>query len=400
MNSTRRMLLSSIPFGIAMIRDVWSQSPPAREYFVYFGTYTGYKSMRLGEPGGKSDSKGIYVSRFRVETGDVSEPELAAETPNPSFLVIHPNRRFLYCVNEDPKSVGSFRDKASTVSAFAIDPVTGKLRFVNAVPSGGTSCYASLDESGKFLFVANYGTGNLYVLPIKADGSVGTSVDVAQHSGKSVDPVYQTGPHAHSADIAAGNRFLVSSELGADTLMVYRFDATTGKLTLNPAATVNAKPKTGPRHFAFSANGKFGYSLGEMSGTITAFAWEGSKGTLKEIQVIETKPKNLPSAGSAELTIHPNGRFIYASNRGPDTIVVLAIHPTNGTLTPVDEVASRGMAPRSFGIDPTGSYLLAANQATDDVVIFRVDGETGRILPTRNIVKVSTPVCVKFLALS
>ena len=220
---------SSIPFGAAALREAFSQTPAAHEYLVYFGAYTGYKSMRLGVPGGKSQSKGIYVSRFRTDTGEVSEPELAAETPNPSFLVIHPNRRFLYCVNEDPKSVGSFRDKVSTVSAFAIDTSTGRLKFVNSVPSGGTSCYASLDETGKFLFVANYGTGNLYVLPIHPDGSIGTQVDMAQHTGKSLDPVYQTSAHVHSADIAAGNKFVVVSELGADQVRVYRFDAATGK---------------------------------------------------------------------------------------------------------------------------------------------------------------------------
>jgi 6-phosphogluconolactonase len=215
-----------------------------------------------------------------------------------------------------------------------------------------------------------------------------------------VDPVYQAGPHVHSADIAAGNGFVVVSELGADQLMVYRFAAATGKLTLNPGATVTAKPGTGPRHFAFSANGKFGYSLGEMSGVITVFSWDGSRGMLKEIQSLETKPKTLASAGGAELTIHPNGRFLYTTNRGPDTILTFAIDAASGKLTPVDEVSSRGMAPRSFGIDPTGSYLLAANQATDDVIIFKIDGATGRIVPTRSFVTVSTAVCVKFLPLS
>jgi 6-phosphogluconolactonase len=228
--TTRRNVI----IGLAMMFGSALTAAPAAEYFVFYGTYTGFKYIAGGKPTGPSSSQGIYVSRFRPATGEVTEPQLAVKTVNPSFLAVHPNHQFLYAVNEDPLSVGPYVDKASNVSAFAIDPGTGKLRLLNTVLANGTStCYISIDKSGKYVMVANFGSGSVTVFPIQADGSLGPKSSFDQHTGHSVEPRYQAGPHAHSIDVSLDNRFAVSSDLGLDKLLVYRFDAKTGVLTPN-----------------------------------------------------------------------------------------------------------------------------------------------------------------------
>jgi 6-phosphogluconolactonase len=380
------------------------------EYWVYYGTYTGFKFIARGEPTGHSTSQGIYVSRFRPSTGEVSEPQLAIKTVNPSFIAVHPNQRSVYAVMEDPLSIGPYRDKASSVSAFAIDRATGKLRLLNTVPASGTStCYISIDRSGKHAMVANFGSGSVAVFPIKEDGSLGPKTGFDQHKGKSVDPVYQAGPHAHSIDVTPDERFAVSSDLGMDKLLAYKYDAKAGTLTPNSAGPfLSIKPATGgPRHFTFSPDGKFGYSVSEMSGVITVVKIDANSGTLSEVQSVSMKPKffdenannvKLNSFHSGEIYLLPNGKFLYASNRGPDTIAVFAVDQTKGTIRPVEEVSSRGLIPRAFGIDPTGTYMFVANQASDDVIPFFIDAQTGRLTPTRQVIKVNSPSSVVFAA--
>ncbi len=381
---------------------------PSGEYFVYFGTYTGFKFISHGLPAGRSESQGIYVARFQPSTGEISEPRLAAKVTNPSFLAIHPNHRFLYAVIEDPLSVGPYKDKASYVSAFAIES-DGALRLLNTVPAHGTStCYISLDKSGRYAMVANFGSGSVTLFKLNADGSLGPETGFDQHTGKSVDPVYQAGPHAHSIDVSPDDRYAVSSDLGLDKLLIYKFDPATGSLAPNNAEPwVVVKPPTGgPRHFVFSADGRFGYSLAEMSGVLTVYKWESSQGSLAEIQEITMKTPEfdrnetivrLNSFHSAEVALHPNGKYLYASNRGPDTIAVFSVDAGNGTLTPVEEVSSRGLMPRQFAIDPTGSYLMVANEASDDIAVLAIDPATGRLAPTRKIAKINSPSCVAFV---
>jgi 6-phosphogluconolactonase len=389
---------------LASLIGSWAAPAPKSEYFVYIGTYTGFKYISRGGPVGKSRSKGIYVSRFRPATGEVSEPQLAAAITNPSFLTVHPNHRFLYALTEDPLSLGPFRDKGSFVNAFAIDPVTGNLTLLNTVPTGGTSaCHLSLDKTGRNLLIANFGSGNVSVRRVKPDGSLGEQSGFIQHTGSSVHPLYQTAPHAHSIDVSPDNRFVISADLGADTVLVYRFDASTGSLTPNDPPFAKIKPGSGPRHFVFHPNGKFGYLVSEMGGGVTVFAWDASRGILTQIQEINTVPADyvpmdvIEENHSAEIVIDANGKFLYDSNRGPDTIAVLSINAANGTLALVEQAPSRGLLPRNFEIDPTGSYLFAANQGSDDVVLFRVQPNTGRILPSRAVLKVDTPVCVRFM---
>jgi 6-phosphogluconolactonase len=393
-----RILLSVFVMGLAAPVS-WASSAPDQEYLVYFGTYTGFHFTRKGVPTGESSSKGIYVSRFRPSTGEVTEPELAAEIINPSFFVIDPTHRFLYALSEDPQSLGPSRDQGSFVSAYAIQPSTGKLRLLNTVPSGGTAtCHISIDQTGQNVLVANFGSSSITVLRVNDDGSLGNQSARIEHTGASADPFYQTRPHPHSIIVSPDNRFVLVSDLGIDKVMIYRFDAATGSLTPNDPPFVKVKPGSGPRHFKFDPSGQFGYLINEMGGTLYAFRWDAARGTLREIQQLNLIPADfIGDHHSAEVAVHPSGKFLYTSSRGPETIGVWLRDPVTGTLEPIQQTSSRGLWPRDFEIDPTGTYLFVANQATDNVVVFHIQGETGRIVPTRQVVKLDAPVCVQFM---
>jgi len=387
--------------------QAWAAPSPDQGFFVYFGTYSGFAYMYEGLPQGKSHSKGIYVSRFNPATGEVSRPELAAEIVNPAFLAIHPNQRFLYAVTEDPESVGPAFDHVSYVSAFSIDRATGKLRLLNTLPTGGTStCYISVDKSGHYVLMANFGSSTVSVLRIKDDGSLGEETSFMKHIGHGRDPSFQDRAHPHSIDVSPDNKYAVVSDLGVDKVFVYKFDAATGVLSPHDPPAVEMESGGGPRHFVFDAAGKFGYSLKEMSGIVTVMAWNSLDGTFTKVQDANSLAPDFPGANdSAEIAIHPNGKFLYESNRrfrgpnkfGPDTIGVFAIDPVKGTLTEVEQVPSGGNMPRTFGIDPTGSYLFAANQESGTVVLFKVDGNTGRLAQTSSVLKIDVPVCITFV---
>jgi 6-phosphogluconolactonase len=348
------------------------------EYLVYLGTYT------------RGNSKGIYVARFDSETGVLSAPELVAEMQNASFLTIAPNGRFLYAVGENTKG---------TVKAFAITPGSGKLTALNEQTSGGNGpCYVALDKAGKYAMVANYGSGSVEALPIKADGSLGEPTGFVQHTGSGANPRRQNEPHAHSINPSPDNLFVIAADLGLDKLFVYKLDPVKGTLTPNdpPAATVN--PGAGPRHFAFHPNGKNAYVINEIQSTVTAFTYDAAAGVLKDIQTISTLPAvENPKNSTAEIQIHPSGKFLYGSNRGQDTIAVFAIKP-DGKLEAVDQTPTQGKNPRNFTVDPTGKWLFAANQNTANVVVFRIDQATGKLTPTGQTIQLDWPVCVKFLA--
>lgn len=390
---------------LCAVPAVWCA--PAAEYFVYFGTYTGFTYMKEGLPAGSSQSKGIYMSRFQSASGTLSQPELAAEILNPSFLAVHPSGRFLYAATEDPLSLGPDFDHASYVSAYAIDPGSGKLRLLNTLPAGGTStCYISIDKTGHFLMMANFGSGSISILRINDDGSLGQETAFMKHVGKGKDPSFQSQPHPHSIDVSPDNRFAIVSDLGIDKIFIYRFDAATGALSPDDPPFVEAEPGGGPRHFVFDAGGKFGYALKEISGIVTVLAWDPAKGTLTPVQDAKTLDSHfIGSNDSAEIQIHPNGKFLYESNRrfrgsnswGPDTIGVFAVDPAKGTLTEVEQVPPGGTMPRNFAIDPTGAYLFSANELTGNVSLFHIDEKTGRLSPTKTEVKIDVPVCVVFV---
>jgi 6-phosphogluconolactonase len=385
----------------------WSAPAPASEYFVYFGTYTGFTYMKEGLPAGGSHSKGIYVSRFQPATGHLSEPALAVEAINPAYLAVHPNQKFLYVATEDPLSLGPDFDHASYVSAYAIDAATGKLRLLNTLPTGGTStCYLSIDKTGRYVLMANFGSSSVTVLRINDDGSLGEQTAFMKHIGRGKDPSFQSKAHPHSIDVSPDNRYAVVSDLGVDKVFVYRFDEKTGKLSRDDPPFVESEAGGGPRHFVFDEAGRFGYSLHEMSGFITVLAWDAQNGTLTKVQDAKTlAPNSVGASDSAEIAIHPTGKFLYESNRrfrgaalwGPDTIGVFAIDSVKGTLTEVEQVAPGGTMPRQFAIDPTGAYLFSANELTGNVVIFRIDAGTGRLTQTKTEVKIDVPVCIVFV---
>jgi len=357
----------------------------SREYLVYFGTYT------------DKGSKGIYVCRFRPSTGKLTAVELAAETVSPSFLAADPAQRYLFAANE----IGDYQNaKSGSVSSFAIDRHSGKLRALNTVTSRGADpCHLTVAKNGNHVLVANYTGGSVAVLPVKADGMLGEFSDFKQHLGSSVDPERQKEPHAHDVVLTPDNRFAVVADLGLDKLLVYRFDVEKGKLSPNDPPYGPVKPGSGPRHFALHPNGRWAYVINEMGNTVTAFDWDGDKGSFHELQTVTTLPKDFKGENStAELVVDPKGRYLYGSNRGHDSIAVYAIDPAKGVLTLIEDVPTLGKEPRNFALDPTGSYLFAANQNSNTVVVFRVSPKNGRLTPTGEKIEVLSPVCVTFVA--
>jgi 6-phosphogluconolactonase len=356
------------------------------DWIMYVGTYT------------QAPSKGIYAYRFQSATGKVTPmgtAGLAAETENPSFLAVHPNQRFLYAVNEVSRYEG--RD-AGSVSAFSIDRATGTLTLLNRVSSrGGGPCHLSVDRSGKWLFAANYGGGSVAAFPLHDDGTVGEASAFFQHAGASVNPARQKGPHAHAAVVSPDNRFVLAADLGLDRVFTYRLDAAPGGLTPNEPRFAAISPGSGPRHLAFRPDGKFVYALNEMLSGVVVFRYDAGRGTLAELQTLSTLPEGFSGESSgAEIAMHPGGKFLYASNRGHDSIAIFRVDPAKGTLTSVDRVSTQGKTPRSFAIDPSGRFLVAANQSSGTLVIFRIDQQTGGLTPTDTTVQVGSPVCVVF----
>ncbi len=354
---------------------------PADSIPVYFGTYTPKDGL----------SQGIYRSTLDRLSGELSEPVLVAKTPNPSFLAIHSSGNYLYAVSESGRS--------GAVSAFAIDPESGVLQLLNTQSSGGNGpCFVNMTQDGKFVLVANYGSGSASVIPIEPDGHLAAPTGFMQHSGSSVNKQRQEGPHAHSINPSPDDRFVIVADLGLDKLMIYQLDHTTGILTPNTPAFATVKLGGGPRHFSFHPNGKFGYVINELNGTITAFSWQAQSGTLNEIQTVSTLPDAFKGANKcAEICIHPNGKFLYGSNRGHDSIAVYQVDPASGKLTFVEHEMANIKTPRNFNIDPSGNFCLVANMDSDSVIVFRIDLDTGRLTPTDYKIKVGKPVCIRFL---
>jgi len=351
---------------------------------VYIGTYTGAKS------------KGIHAFRFNQTTGALTPIGLVAETPSPSWLVLHPSGQYLYAANE----VDNFdADKSGSVTAFRIDRATGALTPLNTQPSKGAHpCHLAVDRSGTHLLVANYTAGTLAVLPLAHDGSIGSPTQVVQHKGTSVNTERQTSPHAHSIDLDADNRFAISADLGADRLFIYRYDTTGGGLSAPMRPAIAATPGAGPRHFAFHPNGQFGFAINELSSTVTSYSWDAQRGALNTLASISTLPPGFRRENStAEIRIHPSGRFLYGSNRGHDSFVVYKVGLDNGYLTLVEHEPTRGKSPRNFTLDPSGKWLIAANQNSDTLAVFRVSDRNGALTPVGPLVKVGAPVSVVFV---
>jgi 6-phosphogluconolactonase len=362
-------------------------SQRVRSYFVYAGTYTG------------PSSKGIYVYRFDERQGRLTPLGLAAETSNPSFVVADPANRHLYVVNEMSEPGPDAYRVHGYISSFAIDPGNGSLKFLNKVSSGGGGpCHLTLDRTGKILFVANYGSGNVASFAIQDDGSIGAMTGFDQHTGSSVNPQRQEGPHAHAVVISPDNRFLFVPDLGLDRIMIYRIDSAKRTFARNTPAYVSVNPGLGPRHFAFGAGARFAYALCEMGSSVVVFSYDSASGKLTPIQTISTLPAGFSGEdNSAEIEVSKSGRFLYASNRGNDSITEFQIDSKTGLLTKGQITPTQGKTPRNFVIDPTGRYLLAANQESNSIVVFRIDPSNGRLTPANQTVDCPAPVSLLFV---
>lgn len=343
---------------------------------LYIGTYTS-----------KEGSQGIYHARLDPKTGEISEPELAVEAANPSYLALHPKGRFLYAVHE--------WGGAGDASAYAVG-ADAKLTLLNTRGwEAGGPCHASVDAAGKHLLVAGYGSGRVSSIPIGADGRLGEAATVFQNEGSGPDKARQEHPHAHSVHADAGSHFAYACDLGTDEVVVFRLDDKSGTLTKTGATKV--RPGSGPRHFAWGKGGGFAYVNNEMANTVTAFTVNRTKGLLTELQSISTLPQGVAAgkSHSAQIVVHPNGKWLYVSNRGHDSMAVFRI-VKGGRLELVEVEPAEVREPRGFEIDPTGGWLVVAGQNSNDLVARAIDPKTGRLKPGGKHVSVPKPVCVVF----
>lgn len=375
----RRFLLPALLFAFAMTLPFNAKDVFGEEIRFFIGTYTG------------GTSKGIYSATLDTETGKITEPTLVAETRNPSFLAIHPSNQFLYAVGEVSEFEGK---KSGAVAAFSINAGTGGLTLLNKKASkGGTPCHLVLDQKGKFVLFANYGGGNVGAMSIGDDGKLVAATGFVQHVGSSLTD-RQKGPHAHSINLDANNKFAVAADLGLDKLISYEL---TKDGELKSVAEHDEKPGAGPRHFTFHPNGKYGYLLNELNATVSALDYDSTSGNFSPLHTLSTLPEDYNGRkGCAEVRIHPTGKFLYCSNRGHDSIAVYRVG-SNGRLSMTEVVKTGGKEPRNFCIDPTGKFLLAENQNSDTIVVFEIDAKTGKLTPTGQKVSVGRPVCIRFM---
>ncbi len=347
---------------------------------VYVGTYS------------EAGSRGIYRFSFDAATGTAGEPVLAVESENPSFLALHPSGRFLYAVNELESFEG---EKAGAVSAYRIEP-SGALVFLNRRSSKGSDpCHLSVDRAGRHLLVANYGSGNVALLAIGADGALAAASVVVTHDGSGPNHERQATPHAHGIYLDPAERFALSPDLGADRVFVARFDAARGALLAHGEAAL--APGSGPRHLAFDPGGRRVYVINELSSTLTALRYEPATGALATIGSVSTLPGDADKSGNstAEVAVSPDGRFVYGSNRGHDSLAVFRVEK-DGRLTAVGDVPVGGKTPRHFALDPSGRWLLAAHQESGTIAVFRVDAGSGLPQATGVRIAVPRPVCLLF----
>ncbi len=367
-----------------------------RASFMYIGTYT--------EAAMHGTAEGIYVYRMDPSSGALTHVRTVAGVVNPSFLALDPARRHLFAVNETETHDGQ---PGGGASAFTLDATTGSLTPRNTQPTHGTfPAHLTVDPTGAYLLVANYGSGNVAVYPLEGGGDLGTMSDLVQNTGSGPNKDRQAGPHAHMITFDRSGRYALLVDLGIDKTLVYCLDTATGTLKAHDIPTGGgateqscgqATPGAGPRHIAFHPTNRYAYVINELDSTIDAFAWDATRGTLAHFQTISTQPPGATGTNSgAEIAVHPSGRFLYGSNRGHNTIALFAIDETSGALTARGHEPTQGKNPRSFTLDPTGAFLLVANQDSDNVVTFRIDQTSGTLAATGSIAQVPTPVCLLF----
>ncbi len=368
-------------FIIASILLLCTSLLSAQDYYLFVGTYTSGKS------------KGIYVFRFNSTTGEAQWVSNTDSSNNPAFLAIAPNGKNVYAINE------AGQDISGHVSAFSFDAATGQLQFINQQPSGGAGpCFVTTDKTGRWALVGNYVGGSLAALPIKADGSLAPFSQLIQHAGRSINPQRQEKPHVHSTFLSPDEQYVLAPDLGLDKVMIYEFNKNNRQpLKAAPVPYALSAPGSGPRHLTFHPNNRFVYLMEEMSGTVSVFAYD--KGTLRKLQTIATHPADFKGQpGSADIHVSPDGKFLYASNRGEENnIAIFAIDGLTGRLAARGYQPVPGAWPRNFIIDPKGKFLLVANQKTNNIVIYKRDKETGMLQETLQQLEVPNPVCLKLL---
>jgi 6-phosphogluconolactonase len=373
--------------GLMASSSAWSQTKTPEKMLLYVGTYT------------NGDSEGIYLYHLDMATGELERAGVVAGVENPSFLAFHPNQRLLYAVNELTKFKG---EDGGAISAFSIDPQSGDLTFLNQQPThGGLPCHLVVDATGKVVVAVNYSGGNVCVFPISSDGQLGKASDLIQHKRSGPPEPGPIPPHPHSVNLDAGNRFAVVADAGLDKLMVYRLDTGAGKLIANDPPFASQPPRTGPRHFAFHPLGqRFAYTCNETTSSVTALTYDAERGVLQPIHTLSTLPDEFDGHNStAEVQVHPSGKFVYVSNRGHHSIAIFSVDQETGRLTAAGHASTQGRTPRNFAVDPTGTFLLAENQQTDSIVVFRINPRTGELTPTGHAAEVPSPVCIKMLPL-
>ncbi|MBI5095254.1 MAG: lactonase family protein [Candidatus Hydrogenedentes bacterium] len=334
-------------------------------------------------------AKAIFLVNFDPATGRLEDRGVVCETEDPSFLALHPTMPVLYAVGEA---------KEGFVASFRMDAKSGLLSLLNRQPSkGGGPCHVSVAPSGRHVAVANYGSGSVALLPVLDDGRLGEASGFFQHQGSSANPQRQTGPHAHGVTFDIAGRFLFAPDLGIDKVCAYRYDENARELPPNDPAFASLAPGAGPRHIAFHPSGRFAYVVNEMGNTVSAFTYDAEKGRLAPLQITGTLPESFKGdSTTAEIVAHPSGHFLYASNRGHDSITTFSVNPETGTLTRAGDTPTGGRTPRSFAVDPSGKYLLAANQGSGDIILFKIDPNNGALQSANQRVRVPSPACVIF----
>ena len=360
-------------------QNTFSASPQdsQQQYLVYIGTY----------------GKGVQGLRFDPSTGNIQSLGLVGEVVNPSWVTTDRDYKHLYAVSElDGKVNGG-------VASFQIDRQSGKLRALNSVGSAGEApCFAAVDHTGKTLVVANYSTGGVSSFPIKHDGSLGDAASLMTAQGSSVNKERQKGPHAHEAVISHDNSRVYVPDLGLDQIRIYRLDAATSKLVPNDPPVVKGEPGLGPRHIVFDNKGRFAFLVNEIKPQISVYRHNEANGALEFVQSVPTIPADFTKENTgAEIRLDGSGHFLYASNRGHDSIQVFTVNPDNGTLRPVQTISTQGQEPRGFALDPTGRFLLVGNQKSNNLIVFRVDGKTGELSDTGKHLDIESPVDVLFV---
>jgi 6-phosphogluconolactonase len=372
------MQLSAVRILSILLALIFSAPAMAEDMFVYFGSH------------GAGPHIGFSLAHFDTDTGKLTEPVFLEEAVAPAYFIIRSDGRRLYTCNSSP---------GSSVSAYAIDPNTAKLTFLNRQPSGGGDpSYVSLDPTGRYLMVANYLGGSAAVFALRSDGSIGKRTAFVQHIGASLDPKDPRHAHAHSIRFDPSHRFVLLADLGVDKIFVYRLNPKMGALTQNDPPFASVAPGSGPRHTAFDPQGRYVYVINQTANSVTRFGWDSNHGVITQFETVSTLPNGFEGSNmGAEILMHPSGKFLYATNRGHDSVAVFSVQSETGRLTPIQYVSTQGKTPRNADFDPTGKWLLVSNQDSNNAVVFRIDQSTGQLTKNGDPVEVPAPFCERFL---